>query len=103
MTSEEERDVMGKMMTTEGEDKEARKTKGRRSLVHNPGALHLLQVTPCSTLKFLTGPLHFAHLEIQDISCHPLVVCDFKMFGFAIIQNVHTKEGKPCSSKSDGF
>ena len=76
MASGEERDVMGKMMTTKGGEKEGRqKAKGRKSMDHNPRALHLLQVGSDRTLNFLSWPnwvkTHFAHLKVQDISCHP--------------------------------
>merc|ERR1719397_1905890 len=41
---------MGKMMTTKGGEKEGRqKAKGRKSMDHNPRALHLLQVAGQAT------------------------------------------------------
>ena len=85
----EERDV--KKM--EGGGREA---KGRRSMVHNPGTLHLLQVAPDRILKFLctvhrrgTGytvypayMMHFAHFVSQGKSYHPLVFeFALKIFG----------------------
>ena len=77
----EERDVERKM------ERGGKEAKGRRSMAHNPGTLHLLQVVPDRILKFLCTVhrrgtrytvypaymMHFAHFGSQGKSYHPLV------------------------------
>ena len=71
MASGEERDVMGKMMTTGEGEKEGRKAscKGRKSMDHNPRALQLLQVL--GSLKFLSRPIGW-RISTGDTFCTSL-------------------------------